>query len=720
MAHSHSVYDTDTHFTINPVTRAIKNDSSKKTILMQRDHNSERFTFELPRYIEGHDMSLCNQVEVHYLNIASKTEQNSGLYTVDDFQISPEDENTVVCSWLISKNATQLKGKLTFLLNFRCLEEGFEKYSWHTDVYNGINVSEGIDAAFEHETEYVDVIEQWKADVMATFTTDLSQWKATTKGELETDIDNKFNEHSTEWNTALAVERARIDQFKALKEGSTTGDAELQDIRVDYMGNNHTSAGDAVRAGLTVQNDTLKSVLNTVHLPVAYNEIAGLGFATNKEGKAILMANENAVLQYGIIEKTGYYNLFAPALIAKNELNETEYLPYSSYDATDRENVFIEAGSYFYTFGVGLVPQHCVSYLPESIVVAISPDEKELTITANEEISHTEIEGLLEDEFLRINTGRYGLYCFPVQKGVHYRLQSAYFDFPSNGYQLIGFANTTKFEKNVPYIKGGVYTNEGVIDIVFKSPIDGYLLVSNDTNTPANFILKKVAAMSKVSNIDRSVIQPYQKLLTIGDSLSGNLKLWQPTAIELLNIPEYGILGGAGLTVANQGDDVNTIYNRVMTMELDNSVDIITFWGGYNDFSAGVILSSLEEQLDPTTRDSTTFYGGVLDCVEKILSTYPLKQVVMIGTTPFYVNGSWQTKKNPRGLKIEDYVNAFRTVAEYFSIPFLDLLHTSGFNSYNYSKYYLDQTYWLHPNSEGNKIVGTKIAGFIKGLNGTY
>ena len=89
--------------------------------------------------------------------------------------------------------------------------------------------------------------------------------------------------------------------------------------------------------------------------------------------------------------------------------------------------------------------------------------------------------------------------------------------------------------------------------------------------------MKNVVTFSKVSNIQRKEIQPYKKLLTIGDSLSGNRNLWQPTAIELLNIPEYGILGGAGLTVSDQGANVNTIYNRVMAMERDESVEITSY-----------------------------------------------------------------------------------------------------------------------------------------------
>lgn len=59
----------------------------------------------------------------------------------------------------------------------------------------------------------------------------------------------------------IAVERARIDNFVALPEGSTTGDAELQDIRVGFDGNTYETAGEAVRGQVTFVKNTSDNIL---------------------------------------------------------------------------------------------------------------------------------------------------------------------------------------------------------------------------------------------------------------------------------------------------------------------------------------------------------------------------------------------------------------------------------------------------------------------------
>ena len=167
MAHGHSVYNTDERFTIDTVTRAITQQSGKSK-LMQYDHNSERYEFEMDRYIDGHDMSLCNDVRVNYLNIASSRDgQTNGPYVVKDMQVSPDDENKIVFSWLISRNSTKYAGTLNFNISFRCLTGAIVDYAWYTDIFKGISVSTGIENnGNEYVEEYIDILEQWKQDVI--------------------------------------------------------------------------------------------------------------------------------------------------------------------------------------------------------------------------------------------------------------------------------------------------------------------------------------------------------------------------------------------------------------------------------------------------------------------------------------------------------------------------------------------------------------------------
>lgn len=224
MGHNHSVHDSDTRFIINPITRQAKCESRKATVI-QFDHNSERFTFECPRLIEGHDMSACNRVEVHYINIDPKTkEQNTGVYVADDLRIDPENPEKVVCSWLISQNATQIIGALNFIVCYKCIENGECVYAWNTAI-SSVSVSDGINASESVATEYADVLEQWRAELY-----------------------NAGYINASTMQNEMNTLKSRMDSFVALKDGSTTGDAELIDARIGIAGNPHKSAGTAIRS----------------------------------------------------------------------------------------------------------------------------------------------------------------------------------------------------------------------------------------------------------------------------------------------------------------------------------------------------------------------------------------------------------------------------------------------------------------------------------------
>lgn len=165
MAHIHNVYDSDKHFIIDAVTMVIQN-TSEKVKLSQYNHKSERFTFEIPRYIEGHDMSLCNKVEVHFNNVKSdKTVISKGVYEVDDLEVA-EDENTVIFTWLISRKATKYEGTLNFCIRFACVaDDATVEYARYTDIYKGITITESLFNSENVIVDYSDILEAWKQEL---------------------------------------------------------------------------------------------------------------------------------------------------------------------------------------------------------------------------------------------------------------------------------------------------------------------------------------------------------------------------------------------------------------------------------------------------------------------------------------------------------------------------------------------------------------------------
>ena len=149
--------------------------------------------------------------------------------------------------------------------------------------------------------------------------------------------------------------------------------------------------------------------------------------------------------------------------------------------------------------------------------------------------------------------------------------------------------------------------------------------------------------------------------------------------------------------------------------DMDDDADAVVIFGGTNDFGHGD--APLGEMSD---RTPYTFYGACHTLFEGIINKYPEATVVVM--TPLHRI----QEDNPRGdgLKKDDeglaplssYVEIIKEVAQYYSLPVLDLWSMSGIQpkvQIIREKYCPDG---LHPNDEGHKLIASRLAGFLKSL----
>lgn len=310
MSHSHSIYDTDLHFVINPNTRNIDN-ASGKTTLVQYDHNSERFTFEIPRMIDGHDMSMSDLVQIHYVNTssASKSTYNSGVYIVDDLQLSPGSEDVVIFSWLVSGNATGHVGKLEFGIRFVCDDgDGKPDYIWNTATHTGMSIISSIYNGNVVTEEYPDVIAQWDARI-----------KNLEKGGVDADIevDTEMSDESENPVQNKVVKKYVDDEINELEIKSsqdyvdeslhktlTTALQKTTELHGDYVVLNDV-ASDAVNPTIVLESDTVDDFSNVTVRITNENLIPKL----YDEGTVKKEFTESGIYYY--FANTGYINASA-------------------------------------------------------------------------------------------------------------------------------------------------------------------------------------------------------------------------------------------------------------------------------------------------------------------------------------------------------------------------------------------------------------------------
>ena len=216
LSHEHDdnkIIDADVeHFIIDTTTRAITSET-KKLSLMQYDHKSERYSFDINRMIDGHDLMDCNRVQIHFINIGSNKQKHPGLYKVEDVHINLSDNNKLTFSWLISNTATMHDGTLSFLVSFECVDKECNDetcndgehilYRWSSSAYKSIQINSGMDNNNTVYEMYSDELLAWEIQME----NKLSSWQNNMETEF---IPNLVDECYVDREFATSEEVAAV------------------------------------------------------------------------------------------------------------------------------------------------------------------------------------------------------------------------------------------------------------------------------------------------------------------------------------------------------------------------------------------------------------------------------------------------------------------------------------------------------------------------------
>lgn len=166
---------------------------------------------------------------------------------------------------------------------------------------------------------------------------------------------------------------------------------------------------------------------------------------------------------------------------------------------------------------------------------------------------------------------------------------------------------------------------------------------------------------------------------------------------ELLGLKTVYNNGQTGTTVANDIDKMGTYYpmSNDKRIEAYQPSAIVSVMGGVNDADKNVTIGSLN------CGDETTFYGGYQKLIEALLNkTYLLLFIII----PPFSNIDFN--------KATAIANATKEIANYYSIPVLNLFAIGKLCSRTKNSFTVDGT---HFNQDYvNKIVAPYIANFIK------
>ena len=585
-------------------------------------------------------------------------------------------------------------------------------------------------------------------------------------GELESILQLIFNDFEADYNDRLSALESRMDGFTNLPEGSTTGDAELQDIRIGADGTVYPTAGDAVRGqytklsnyidGVTKTDETITYAVNTG----IYCNINNGNFSSNQ----YFATAKDSADKIRIAVPDG-----CKAIAFDVNINPASGAGWATYttDQGSSSAAFIRGGKSGYIilannekfFGVCSYIDPVTELLPAYINVTFIYDiDKYLNkkgVQVVEEIRNyaTTINRYINYTNGNVQTISNNSYAVVRMIQIPYGVKKI--TLPDFVYPGSGVSGWAVYDDHNTYIRGG-YTP--YIDIVSGDAL--FCFSTYGTPPAANvnveyWYTENGVLSEKYRSIDdaAALAQNGKKIVMLGDSIVGNYDgpgsipyyVAEMTKANVYNCAFGGSSMGSDTTspdpylepfngwkiiqAITTGDysDMQDVIDNDPTYQhirdnfqthldtLENmdwtTVDMITLSYGTNDWGTGVVLDDPE---NPYNTD--TFTGAIRTALQTLWSVYPNIKVMMFGViwrgitiSGGVVIGDSDDGRHGRQWYLKEYEDAAKDTCQEYHVPFVPMYDFTCFNRYTWSAYF-PATDGTHPTASGRYVMSRRYA----------
>lgn len=570
---------------------------------------------------------------------------------------------------------------------------------------------------------------------------------------ITTEERNKLNSLNNYDDTSIKndiqAQKTRIDNLATLKEGSTTGDAELIDGRTGANGTIYKNIGDAIRA----QCGNLNTLLDIEYEPISNNCIDDskyvgknfdsiFGHSGNKKFKLDKKLTSSRLKGYieledGTQPSTAFQIYLASTIEGIDGIQLSIGGTYVSAPNFDKYDIIsVDCWSVYdkniKTFFIGNYDDEYDNFKTRPKSKTINTMETKLTSIQPEQCSFfTKVNNLLKNVALQKGYAINPNYGMPDKLTGIERTTTDFMelrdDCKSTYCNINGYIYY--YDENKKYLQSitpqNLETPAGIVALpqsATKIKYIRYTFVTEDDAALATYWItdqgkpyendKLYIPKDIIEDMNNKTESWYKgkKICAYGDSVTEQNK-WQSFVGSYFNCSFYNRgVGGTTVTQVNSSTNHMSADSRIETIPTDS--DVILVFGGHNDWSSASI--NIGDIKTEALSESTSFKSAFALMLKKIQTRCPNAKIITmtpVGGRTEEASTNQDKQFYIRDLCMTDFANAVKEVSAYYGIPCIDINANSGINTLNHTTYITDL---IHPNVEGGKLIANEVINGLK------